>query len=56
MDRVSAMAMLTKMPNAMSAAYRTWMLVMGVFLPVASSLAAPDITMTADIKRVKLAR
>jgi hypothetical protein len=29
------------------------MLVIGVFLPVASSLAAPDITMTADIQRVK---
>jgi len=29
------------------------MLVIGVFLPVASSLTAPDITMTADIKPVK---
>jgi hypothetical protein len=29
------------------------MLVIGVFLPVAISLTAPRITMTADIKRVK---
>jgi hypothetical protein len=29
------------------------MLVIGVFLPVASSLAVPDITMTADIECVK---
>jgi hypothetical protein len=54
MDSVSATEMLIKKPNAMSAAYR--MLVIGVFLPVASSLAAPDITMTADIKCVKPAR
>jgi hypothetical protein len=56
MDSVSATEMLIKKPNAISAAYRVWTLVMGVFLPVASSLTAPDITMTADIKRVKPAR
>jgi hypothetical protein len=48
--------MLIKMPNATSARYRVWMVVIGVFLPVASSRRAPDLTMTADIKRVKLAR
>jgi hypothetical protein len=57
MDSVSATAMLIKMPSARSEAYRIWMLlVIGVFLPEASSLKGPDLTMTADIKRVKLAR
>jgi hypothetical protein len=53
MDSVSATEMLIKKPNAMSTAYRIWMLVIGVILLVASTLAAPGITMTANIKRVK---